>query len=178
MNEISVKEFYYNTVVPSHEGQKYGNRLYTYHLQEVRKEWIKLYGGENFSNSQFAELACLGHDLLEDCPKINRGTLEVLGLPEKVIHAIVLVTKLKGYDYRGYLSDISEDELAFQVKVADTYSNMTQCIKDGDYKRVEKYTEQLKLLHLYRKEYLSFGETSFIKDKLWCSNMSKSVHGG
>lgn len=177
--DTSIKDFYYGTVVPSHEGQMYGSEPYKYHLQEVRKEWVKLFQKCASRVEEYhAELACLGHDILEDCPQITIDTLKSVNVPQEVIDAIVLVTKTKKVSYHKYLSDIAEDELAFQVKVADTYSNMTHSIKEGSTKRVLKYSEQIRLLYLYRKEYLSDGITSYTKDKQWSSEMSKRVHGG
>ncbi len=160
-------DFYKNLVCVAHEGQKYGNKPYTTHLRDVQQRWSSLFEPSHDDSlsveeteavikyTDEANFACLGHDLLEDCPDVTVATLREAGVPEASIKAIVLCTKTEGVSYKQYLQylqNIAEDKLAFEVKVADTYANMTASMKDGNFKRVNKYSDQLRRLYLYRGE--------------------------
>ncbi len=137
-------------VEDSHKGQTYGTgRPYTYHLTQVLTTWYKMFGGKS---GQLAEYACLGHDLLEDT-EVTASQLRFKGVPEEAVIAIDLVTKKHGLAYKQYLRNICVNELAFEVKVADTYSNMTHSMKDGNFTRVKKYSNQLNLLYNYREQF-------------------------
>ena len=70
-----------------------------------------------------------------------------------MVDAVVLVTKVGGLSYSDYLRQIAGNEIAFKVKVADTYCNLTESIKGGDFKRVRKYSSQLEKLYKLRKQY-------------------------
>lgn len=48
------------------------------------------------------------------------------------------------------MKGIVGNDLAFKVKVADTYSNLTESIKCDDTKRVRKYSQQLDKLYKLR----------------------------
>ncbi len=164
--EAPTNSFYKNLVCVAHKGQKYGNKPYTTHLRDVQQRWSSLFEpdyDDNLSKEETeavikytdeANFACLGHDLLEDCPDVTVDTLREAGVPEASIKAIVLCTKTKEVSYKQYLRSIAEDKLAFEVKVADTYANMTQSMKDGNFKRVKKYSEQINILYSYREEVL------------------------
>lgn len=162
------RSFYEELIKPAHNGQNYGKLPYTFHLRSVFKAWSSMFEpqvdfhtttkeviDEEIEWCDNAEFACLGHDYLEDCECASVDTLRLHGCPEPAIKAIVLVTKTKEVSYKQYLRNIVEDQLAFEVKVADTYSNMTCSIKGVDFKRVQKYTNQLNLLYKYREAFLS-----------------------
>ncbi len=169
--EPVTKSFYDNLIKPAHAGQKYGDRPYTKHLRDVLQVWHAMFeprvGFQDASKVDIdsaiawcdaAEYACLGHDYLEDCEGASVEKLREHGCPEDAIHAIVLVTKVPRNvvnAYKVYLSDIAEDRLAFEVKVSDSYSNMNCSIKDGNFKRVQRYSNQINLLYKYREEFLA-----------------------
>ena len=164
----STKDFYNDLIVPAHRGQKYGNRSYTSHLREVLNVWGNMFEpqsdfeqvGQTDLDKEIqwvdnAAFACLGHDYLEDCKDASLTALRKHGCPEEAIHAIVLVTKpIEGYNYKQYLRGIVGNQLAFEVKVADSYANMTCSIKDGNFKRVQRYSKQINLLYNYREQFL------------------------
>ena len=145
-------------VKESHGSQLYGNKPYTYHLDQVRDSVINLefpdismcpYGSEDLFYK--LEMVALMHDLLEDTEVTSEKLLE-LGYPEDVVAAVVLVTKVEGLSYTDYLRNIVKDDLAFKVKVADTYCNLTESLKDGNIKRIRKYSIQIEKLYKLRKD--------------------------
>ena len=48
--------------------------------------------------------------------------------------------------YKDYIKRVKEDDIARIVKICDTMSNLEFSKTNKDYKRIEKYTNQLKLL--------------------------------
>lgn len=95
------------------------------------------------------QITCLGHDLIEDT-YVTKEYLISKGFDERAVQAIDFVTKKEGIGYKDYLRKLSENKLAWKVKVADTYSNMTQSIIDCDDRRVRKYSSQLELLYKFK----------------------------
>lgn len=140
-------------IIEAHQGQRYGDRSYTYHLRMVRNKVLELFEESKGLTPTYEDLqlstVALGHDLFEDT-YVTRELLIAEGYHEDIIHAIDLVTKQKGVPYKEYLRNISKDEIAWKVKVADTYANLTESIKDLDIKRSRKYATQIELLMKYK----------------------------
>lgn len=134
----------------AHHEQKYGDKPYTYHLRMVQDKAMELFKegvGIKLTNFDLKlSTVALGHDLLEDT-SVTKEALLQSGYAEDVVEAIDLVTKKEGLNYKDYIRDLSLNELAWKVKVSDTYSNLTESIKHGDVKRVRKYSSQLELLY-------------------------------
>lgn len=132
-----------------HAGQKYGTQPYTNHLHNVRKVWEDL--GLYQSEDEYLKgvIAFLGHDLAEDSWVTKQHLLD-LGFNTDAVGAIHLCTKYGDLSVKDYLRKLSVHELAWKVKVCDTYSNMTESIKDGNPKRVRKYSLQLELLYKFK----------------------------
>ena len=80
------------------------------------------------------QIAALFHDLLEDTDATEEEILK-LGGP-KILEAVKLLTKEKGYDISEYISVIKQNPIAFAVKAADRLHNL-QCaiIANEDFKR-------------------------------------------
>ncbi len=136
-----------------HEGQMYGEFPYLHHLNYVYGSWYSLFLLEPLQcDPDFFEATCYLHDILEDCPEVTTELLLSEGIPQEVVDAVVLVTKVKDkfYDYHTYLKNLSTNKMAWQVKVADTYSNLTQSVKEGNVRRIKKYSKQLGLLFEYK----------------------------
>lgn len=133
----------------AHQGQKYGDKPYTYHLRMVEKKVDELFPSKDDASYLILATVALGHDLLEDT-YVTRELLLAEGYHEDVISAIDLVTKQDGVSYKEYLRTLSREEFSWKVKVADTYCNLTESIKGGDVNRVRKYSEQVKLLYKYK----------------------------
>ena len=143
-----------STLIPeAHQGQRYGDRYYTYHLRMVRNKIMELFEESKGLTPTYKDLqlstVALGHDLFEDT-YVTRELLLAEGYHEDIIHAIDLVTKREGVSYKEYLRTLSKDEIAWKVKVADTYANLTESIKDLDIKRSRKYATQIELLMKYK----------------------------
>ncbi|UUW39739.1 hypothetical protein VP14_052 [Vibrio phage VPMCC14] len=136
-------------ITVAHHGQKYGDKSYTYHLRMVADNTIELFPSTCKKFKAKLYTTALGHDLIEDT-HVTKDVLIASGYDDEVVEAIDLVTKKEGLSYKDYLKKLSDNELAWKVKVADTYSNMTQSIVDGDTKRVRKYSSQLELLYKYK----------------------------
>lgn len=137
-----------------HAGQKYGDIPYTFHLRSVCLLWDDLFGDNTPSEELSTYMAtCWLHDVIEDCESVNEDSLLAEEFPLDVVYAVGLVSKDKeGYNYEEYLKKISENTLAFQVKVTGTYSNLTSSMKEDNVKRVIKYSNQLKKLYEFRGE--------------------------
>lgn len=133
----------------AHKGQWYGNSLYTAHLITTQRNFDTLEMYDNEEDWFLGQISCLGHDLIEDT-YVTKEYLKDKGFDERVVEAIDLVTKKEGLSYKDYLRKLSENELAWKVKVSDTYSNMTQSMIDSDDKRVRKYSSQLELLYKFK----------------------------
>ena len=140
-------------ITEAHQGQRYGDRPYTYHLRMVRNKVLELFEESKGLTPTCKDLqlstAALGHDLLEDT-YVTRELLLAEGYHEEIIHAIDLVTKREDVSYKEYLRTLSKDEIAWKVKVADTYANLTESLKDLDIKRPRKYSTQIELLMKYK----------------------------
>ena len=140
-------------ITEAHQGQRYGDRPYTYHLKMVRNKVLELFEESKGLTPTYKDLqlstAALGHDLFEDTC-VTQDLLLTEGYHEDIVHAIDLVTKREGMSHKEYLRNLSKDEIAWKVKVADTYANLTESIKDLDIKRSRKYSTQIELLMKYK----------------------------
>ena len=132
----------------AHEGQMYGDYQYIRHILQVVNSSRKLFRPKIDDDS--LEIVALLHDSVEDCEEVTKDSLVSDGIPLKLVEAIILVTKKEGVSYKDYLKTLSRNELAWKVKVADTYCNLTESIKGGDVKRVRKYSKQIELLYKFK----------------------------
>lgn len=122
-----------------HEGQFYGKISYDMHLYSVAIR-VDLAGGDD---EQFA-IAWL-HDILED----TECTVEVLrgaGISERVISAVIAITKVQGESYDEYISKVRNNPDARFVKKMDTLDNLTNSLIESNSYRIKKYAKQLLLL--------------------------------
>lgn len=114
-----------------HKGQKrIGGDDYITHPIAVF-EMVKAQGyGEDY------QLVALFHDLLEDTDATEEEILRYGN--EKILNAVKLLTKHKGYVMEEYIGAIKKDEIAFVVKTADRLHNL-QCALVADEKFKRKY---------------------------------------
>jgi|26BtaG_2_1085354.scaffolds.fasta_scaffold08542_1 (p)ppGpp synthase/HD superfamily hydrolase len=134
--------------VEAHGDQMYGSKPYIHHLLQVfegTKRSAKAYNPAGVILDEVCAVAIL-HDVLEDTD-ITPGKLVIAGLPFNVVSSIITLTKYKGEDYDRYISGIKKDTMALMVKREDTMKNLTQSQKEGNNKRIIKYSNQLKLLY-------------------------------
>ncbi|MNN94820.1 hypothetical protein D3C81_2135190 [compost metagenome] len=85
------------------------------------------------------------HDILEDTNTTREDLLDA-GICNEVVVAVERITKIKGGSYFLYIEGIKSNELARKVKLCDTAANLRNSIKEGNIKRINKYSKQLQLL--------------------------------
>ena len=127
-----------------HEGQtRRGGAPYITHPVAVA-EMLKEQGyGEEY------QIAGLFHDLLEDTDATEQEIAEIGG--ERVLTAVKLLTKQKGYDMAEYIRGIRANEIAFAVKAADRLHNLRSAVCASEKFR-RRYVEES------RKWYMDFSE--------------------
>ena len=112
-----------------HKGQKrIGGDDYITHPIAVC-EMVKAQGyGEDY------QIAALFHDLMEDTDATEEEIVHYGN--ERILSAVKLLTKHKGYVMEEYIGAIKKDEIAFVVKAADRLHNL-QCalVTDEEFKR-------------------------------------------
>lgn len=125
-----------------HCGQMYGEHEYAYHLKQVA---ASVYEAQ--ADSIHVSVAYL-HDILED----TDTTVEMLRewFPASVVDAVVALTKIKGEKYSEYLDKVAANKIALVVKMHDTLCNLTESLRTEQWGRVRKYSEQMKLLAVYK----------------------------
>jgi (p)ppGpp synthase/HD superfamily hydrolase len=123
--------------------QLYGDKPYIYHLDCVAISALE--GCDGDYSDVLCAVAYL-HDILED----TKYTEEYLRLefPEEVADAVVAITKVKGEKYFVYIQKVATNKLAHKVKMHDTLCNLTESLNTEQWRRVEKYSEQLRLLSM------------------------------
>lgn len=112
-----------------HDGQfRIGGLPYISHPVAV-SEIIRDKGGD-----VDAQITALFHDLLEDTDATEK---EILTLGnERILRAVKLLTKKKGYVMSDYIAGIRKNEIAFAVKGADRLHNLRCAIcADEDFRR-------------------------------------------
>ena len=104
---------------------------------------LKVYSGV----SEYTEKVCaLLHDVIEDTD-VTYEDLKMVGYPREILDILVILTKLKGEDYRDYIEKIidSNNIHAMNIKLSDLRHNMDLGrIKNptaNDYERVSKRYE-------------------------------------
>ena len=84
-------------------------------------------------------VVALLHDVMEDCGK-TPDDLRVLGVSERAIEALMLLTHEQGVPYLEYVRAIKGNPLAVKVKLADLQHNsdLTRLddVKDRDIERL------------------------------------------
>ena len=87
---------------------------------------------------------CVGwlHDVLEDTG-MKWEDLQERGVPERIIVAVIAITKRKGESYTAYLCRVRENTLAKAVKIADMLHNISDSPTE---KQIIKYSKGLLFL--------------------------------
>ena|SRR5690625_861083 len=138
-----------------HEGQMYGDKPYTCHLNWVinsyeslfEKDWdISCYECYDYTTIVVATL----HDILEDTDCTFEEIEKEFGV--YVADCISLLTKDILSTREDYLNNIivrkdEGDDIPWKVKVADAYSNLTESIENNDTKRIHRYLDTLRILY-------------------------------
>lgn len=89
-----------------------------------------------------SKIAALLHDVVEDS-SIDLDYLRLKEIPERVVNAIDSLTRRKNESYKDYITRISLDPIAIEVKIADLEDNMDifrlDRLTDADMTRLSKY---------------------------------------
>lgn len=147
MSELSLYTTAYGLAEQYHRGQKYGELDYfRAHVRPVAKETSRhklVLSGE--VDMHDAGMVGLLHDILEDT-ECTEDILREFEIPEQVITAVKLLTKVPGYKEDQYFEDIVRNPLALVAKASDMTVNLSNSVRDGNRKRIMKYTRQLPML--------------------------------
>ena len=65
------------------------------------------------------------HDIIEDT-EMSANHLLFMGYPDKVVDAVVAITKLPGEKYLDYLGRVNANPIARKVKIADIKDNLSE----------------------------------------------------
>lgn len=122
----------------SHEGQRYGDRPYSCHLEQVVSS---VSVGTN--DERLVQVAWL-HDILEDT-NVHADTVYHL-FEDNVVAAVHAMTRLKDETKEEYLHKCKSNPMARIVKIHDSLCNLTESVKRYDQKRIKKYSEQIAFL--------------------------------
>lgn len=139
-----------------HADQMYGEFPYMYHLIQVDKLVVQAYADKSRSHSDpyskepGDEMDCLRavaflHDIIEDTDT-TFDELREAGICESVVRAVLYITKSKDESYKEYIAGVKSNTLARKVKLCDTSANLMNSIKEGNTKRINKYSKQIQLL--------------------------------
>ena len=130
-----------------HKGQMYNNLPYTYHLSQVAEEVTQIIKKLDLPYDMDVYLTvAFGHDIVEDT-NMDEVALQKCGFSQCIIYAIMSVTKIKGEPYIDYINRCKNNKIGKYVKIADTLSNLIHSTRDGNAKRIIKYTNQLSMLY-------------------------------
>jgi (p)ppGpp synthase/HD superfamily hydrolase len=107
-----------------HKGQRYGDKPYDSHLEEVMQQ-CQDYG----LTEQYLIIAAL-HDTIEDT---GVGAYEAIRdeFGQKIANAVQAISREKDEDYfKSYLPSVARDSLAAPVKACDILVNLNNSLKD------------------------------------------------
>ncbi|ENB2053095.1 hypothetical protein D2H34_004562 [Vibrio fluvialis] len=131
-----------------HGNQMYGDKPYSTHLAHVETKVIFLYS--EYDHIELLRLTAVLHDILEDtaCTEINlRECFSHYPKVDKLISALIAITKKKHEHRDEYLYRCAENPIALDVKIADTLCNLECSIRSGEANRINKYLKQIHLLN-------------------------------
>ena len=83
------------------------------------------------------------HDVLEDCPDYDEGSLRQEGFSSEIIEALSVLNRDNYPDYQTYICNVAKNPIARIVKIADLEDNINilrlNTITDKDFERIKKY---------------------------------------
>lgn len=132
--------------VEKHDGQfDQGGNPYILHCLKVM----------HYLKTDDEELMCIAvlHDVIEDCFLIYDDGIDALfniGMSERVVNGVELLTKDSGIPYQEYLENIANNKDAIRVKMADLRHNMDirrlKGVTEKDTLRLAKYSKAYEFL--------------------------------
>ena len=132
----------HNYALDVHDGQRYGDKPYIFHLDGV----ARLADERNkFPQLRSTVIACCYlHDTIEDTDVTHEDLVKVFGVC--IADVVRYVTKVEGESYEAYMMKVLSSVLAIEVKKCDTMFNLHNSFKEGNKARVLKYLKQLEIL--------------------------------
>ena len=127
----------------AHKGQMYGDKPYTYHLEQVVAQLATV--DSDIDYFKVFTIVAVGHDIIEDTC-VTAEQLLALGFTNSIVDAIVAITKDDVESRTTYLRRCMSNRIAHVVKIADTKANLKQNILENNTKRAALYTRQLHIL--------------------------------
>jgi (p)ppGpp synthase/HD superfamily hydrolase len=99
--------------------------------------------------SEHAKIIALLHDVVEDTT-VTFAHLKVQGFSEETVATLQLLTHEHGVSYDDYITQIMEDPVAMEVKIADLEDNSDirrmPTVDEKAHERLEKYHKAWKRL--------------------------------
>lgn len=126
-----------------HKGQKYGEREYITHVEEVMDEVLRLDLRKLGFNRQTVAKVAILHDILEDTAT-TVAELEKFGAEE--VEAVIAITKQKGESRKDYLERVKNNKIAKIVKMADAVCNLRNSLLDNNAVRIARYADTISFL--------------------------------
>jgi (p)ppGpp synthase/HD superfamily hydrolase len=126
----------------AHKDQKYGDKPYSYHLEQV-VENVKLRMKDDPLLSTYVAVAWL-HDTMEDCGVTFKQIEDEFGLA--IADAVKRLTKTRENTYEHYLAGCIVSAVAREVKICDTMANLNESFRNNREKGMLKYPKQLAIL--------------------------------
>lgn len=135
----------------AHHTDRYGKHSYfDYHIEGV-VSLVKFafIASDNLETRNSLVIVAYLHDVLEDHPDVvDFGMLQKLFSLE-IAEAISAISKKSGQSTDSYLETVRANNLARQVKIADSTFNMYNCIIENSFKRAKKYAANIDFLSLW-----------------------------
>lgn len=126
-----------------HEGQQYfegEGSYYVDHLLPVSLSATRF--AKPWLDPLDVQTVGILHDILED----TECTADILldkGIPAYIVEAVQLLSHTEGTPRKVYIEKLMENPLSHAVKIADSHFNLTNSLIERNFKRINKYTENL-----------------------------------
>ena len=142
----------------AHEEQFYGKHdYYDTHIIDVVNRVISKVQHLSKKEQEDHLIVAYLHDVLEDSDLTSDTIDDLFGndiaeAVKKLSHtynyvgSYGIIYRTDPISYAKYIEAIKTDPMSLTVKICDTESNLEASIRDGNQKRIDKYTKQLELL--------------------------------
>lgn len=109
-------------------------------------------------STDYERATALLHDVVEDSSHTSES-LKQAGIPQAVIEAVTVLTKIIGESYEEFIERVRQNELARSVKLADLEDNINVLrlneLNQTDLERVKKYHSAWKALNRPKQQFHS-----------------------
>ena len=123
---------------------------YVCHLNSVAMSVLDTYFDFDETFLDELEATALLHDIFEDTDATEVEVRNLIGVDDKVIEALWVLTRSKDDTYMDYIEKVSKNEIATIVKLADLKHNMDitryDTLDDGVFSLLKRYHKAYKHL--------------------------------